>query len=497
MNKPLRSVLKSFHIKKRNNRSMQNIKTIYSIIVFLLCILNTGCIKDKNLYDDRLAEKKVISNPEFFYPYANETENHTAEITIQLKEGMRLPNQPTAIIPPLKYNKSWLFMLTQDDCRCEAFSCTWAAIHGKPISLKSSYDLAHLQINDLPSECYYLGKTLGSTDGTGNEIRFSFTTTLSPEETWMDNTTTINKKNNSFKEQKGLIWGNVKEMLNFGVGIAFHDVIAADVNNSDDIALHYEIAQDIILNRLQGRGCKMLAEPNGNKKYVEAAQLYPPIKTLTAQAGAAKIRPFEEGLNLKNVLIERAFFDNQDVITRDITNELSRPREQRRMVYPGVHGTDASWANYLLWLNDTYGKDGNDSIWMPNQEEYYEYNYYTNHATMDIDYADERTIRLTVYLPGQKYFYYPSVTVNLSGIKLESIKQISSNDAVTGLSYTNYEDGIMLNIDCRKYLAEHAENFVKRYEANVTDASAKADALYFVSMLKESDKKEELKKRIK
>jgi hypothetical protein len=54
----------------------------------------------------------------------------------------------------------------------------------------------------------------------------------------------------------------------------------------------------------------------------------------------------------------------------------------------------------------------------------------------------------------------------------------------------------MLNIDCRKYLAEHAENFVKRYEANPTDVSAKADANYFVNMLKDSDKKTELKKRI-
>lgn len=54
----------------------------------------------------------------------------------------------------------------------------------------------------------------------------------------------------------------------------------------------------------------------------------------------------------------------------------------------------------------------------------------------------------------------------------------------------------MLNIDCRKYLAEHAENFVKRYETNPTSVSAKADALYFVNMLKDSDKKTELKKRV-
>ena len=82
-------------------------------------------------------------------------------------------------------------------------------------------------------------------------------------------------------------------------------------------------------------------------------------------------------------------------------------------------------------------------------------------------------------------------------IKKEDITSLEAGSSVTGLSYSNYENGIMLNIDCRKYLTEHAENFVKRYEANTADASVKADALYFVNMLKDSDKKEELKKRIK
>ena len=55
------------------------------------------------------------------------------------------------------------------------------------------------------------------------------------------------------------------------------------------------------------------------------------------------------------------------------------------------------------------------------------------------------------------------------------IVSIEGNDALTGLSYADYRDGIMLNIDCRKYLFEHAENFVKRYEAKPSDASNKAD----------------------
>ena len=303
------------------------------------------------------------------------------------------------------------------------------------------------------------------------------------------------EKDNGFHEQNGLVWGNVKEMLNFGIGIAFHDVMATDINNPNDILAHYEIAQNIILNRL-GRGCKMLAEPNGNKNYVEAAHNYPVIKTFTLQTGGERIHPFEEMLNLENKLIERIFFNNHDEIKEKIVNELSYPCEQREIIYAGVHGTDTSWAEFLLWLNDTYGQDGDDSMWMPNQEEYYEYNYYQVHGTTEVNYENEHTIKLTVHLPGQEYFYYPSVTVNLSGIKKEDIKQISSNDEVTGLSFANYENGIMLNIDCRKYLAEHAENFVKRYETNPTSVSAKADALYFVNMLKDSDKKTELKKRV-
>ena len=124
---------------------------------------------------------------------------------------------------------------------------------------------------------------------------------------------------------------------------------------------------------------------------------------------------------------------------------------------------------------------------------------------------EERVVRLVLFTrctDNQEYkfqlnlngedsapFYYPSVTVNIFGLKMEDIENIESNEDVTGLSYGDHKDFFMLNIDCRKYLAEHAENFIKRYEANPTDVSAKADANYFVNMLKDSDKKTELKKR--
>ena len=51
-------------------------------------------------------------------------------------------------------------------------------------------------------------------------------------------------------------------------------------------AEHFDIAQNIIVEKLTGRGCKFLAEPNGTKTYVTAALQCPEIQTMTAQAGA-------------------------------------------------------------------------------------------------------------------------------------------------------------------------------------------------------------------
>ena len=76
--------------------------------------------------------------------------------------------------------------MTQDDCKHAVYSCTFAAINGRPLSKKYLYSVRQYLAKDLPPDAYYLNKTLGATDGQGNEVRFAFTTTLSPEWTFMD-----------------------------------------------------------------------------------------------------------------------------------------------------------------------------------------------------------------------------------------------------------------------------------------------------------------------
>lgn len=495
-------------------------KVLVYLTLLILCVINTACIKKINLYkgdkDDengknKVYERTVVCETDFFYPFEKESKQIKNKITIHTHN--KLPEDIAnmrAEIPPLKYNKSWLFMLTQDDCKQVAFCCTWAAINGQPLSDAYFYDLVHVQEDDFPPDAYYLGKTLGCTDGAGNEVRFSFTTTLSPEWEYMDGTTKVGKgyteNYHRFFMKSGLFWGNVKEMLNYGVGIAIHDlkIDKDDKDNEASILSHLNTAHNIILNKL-GRNCKMLARPDGNNTYISAGQKYAPIQTMTTESGGFKLYP-SQSIDLFKEPIERSFYNsleeldkrsNEERIQEAILEELSKPDNKRSAIYIGVHGTDRGWVNLLLWLNDQYGKDGLDNMWMPNQEDYFEYAYYRRHAWISLYRIDDYTLELSVDLPGDEAFYYPSITINLSKIEMDNISSIDTDDNITGFSYAacKEKEGIMLNIDCRKYLAEHAENFVKRYEANPTNASAKADANYFVNMLKDSDKKTELKKR--
>ncbi|WP_293926524.1 hypothetical protein [Sphingobacterium sp. UBA6320] len=150
----------------------------------------------KDLYqgETRPSKDHEVNPVGYLYPFGKEAQGIEAEISLNLAPDAQIGADLIASIPALKYNKSLLFLLTQDDCKQSAFSMTWAAIHGKPIDIsdpkrKYYYDIENLEADDLPPNAYTLGKTLGNTDGFGNEVRFHFTTTLAPEWDFMNEPT--------------------------------------------------------------------------------------------------------------------------------------------------------------------------------------------------------------------------------------------------------------------------------------------------------------------
>ncbi|WP_270516864.1 hypothetical protein [Sanguibacteroides sp. AM78-02pH3A] len=471
---------------------------IISLVTYVLVsTLFISCIKKIDLSEKQEEEQKEKEEIAYIYPFKSESHDITAELVIKTDGKIDL-KEIEAKIPPLKYNKSWLFLLTQDDCSQTAYCNTWAAIHGKPLSSKYYYDAAHLKAGDLPPDNYNLGKTLGCTDGSGNEVRFSFTTTLAPEWEWMNAKPSVQvgftQNYYRFYMKSGLIWNNVIEMVNYGVGIAFHNVKTSMVHNPDSIKAHYITSQGFISDKLSGRICKVLTEPDGNKTYVEAALAYDPIRIMTAQNEASTLYPFKTTNDLYKQLLNRFFYTTEQA-KEYIRSELQKSKEERAAIQIGVHKTDPAWAQFLLWLNNTYGKDGDDSVWSPSLEEYYEYNYYRIHSVIRKQLIGN-TLKLTVTLPSKAHFYYPSITVNLGHLQKQHIISIVSGNTVSGLSYADHNNGLMLNIDCRRFLPDHAIHYVRKYESDQT-VSNRNDALYFINQLKDSDKKNELLKRIK
>lgn len=475
-----------------------------------MAICLTSCLK-KDLYRPKEEQPDTETPPpdnsaeaRFVYPFGQEPISYEAEITITLNTAVADNNPSISLaIPPLKFNKSILFMLTQDDCRHSAFCRTWAAIHGRPVTSHSAgqsfyYDIEQLEAGDLPPDTYSFRKTLGSTDGYGNEIRFNFTTTLSPEWDFMSAPVSVlpgfTDNLYRFFMKSGLRWPNVQEMVNYGTGIAFHDVNTTATSDIDSLLQHFPIAQGITKEALQGRGMKFLAEPDGNKTYIDAAMRYDDILTMTAQTGTSKLIPFQVSDDLHKVALHRFFAPSVNTVKNLIREQLQRPVEYREAIHLGVHEMNDEYVQLLLWLNENYGKDGTDELWFPAQEEYYEYNYYRQHSQLSY-LQDGNTLKVKIKLPGQRHFYYPSLTLNISGIKPENISAVSSNDVITGLSYGAFQDGISVHIDCRKYLYDLAAHFVNRYTLEPS-AIHLADATYFVNMLKESDQKRELLTKI-
>lgn len=457
----------------------------------------------------------------WMYDFGDEVTNPTTTIKI-VTDGTVDLNSLNVEIPPLKYNKELLFLLSQDDSRHSTLCYTWAMLNGRPFGSDTRYEEEHayfyhieeLLFFDMHDHPYVMpSKTLGCTDGAGNEVRFNFTMTVMPflggfgvdhnydisSSTLLDNlydsetkTRLVYKGNDS-----SISWNDVRYMANYGVGVSLHDadIPVTLVHDLPVIARGLADIQEQIADSLNGRGTKMLCEPNGNRSYLDAVLQNPNlgIKVLTAQENADLfLVPAQVHGDLDKSTIFRDFrsFGANKSWVDMCDNAMAIDFDNRPAVSIGVHGTCASYVyTWFKGINDKYGKDGSDVIWMPSQEEYYEYNYYRQHAQIEKK-IDGNTLELTVTLPTENSFYYPATTLNLVGVDMQHIVSIEADDVTTGMSYANYHasygDGVMINIDCRKFLIDLARHYVEDYYTKYQSGYIynKWDAIYFTKMLK-------------
>lgn len=508
--------------------SLTSVFKCVGIILSVLCL--QSCMEDMN------SVKKEEQVPLFYSPWMYDFADEVVdpETTIKIvTDGTVDLNSIQVEIPVLKYNKELLFLLSQDDSRHSTLCYTWAMMNGRPFGSDTRfqtekayfYHIENLLYFDMYGQPYVMpSKTLGCTDGAGNEVRFNFSMTIIPflkgfgpsrnyDVSKSDNldqyaVTRVEYKGND----ESISWNDARYMINYGVGVSLHDadVSTAGASDKDIISIGLRRIQNQLLDSLNGRGTKMLCEPNGNEQYLLAAeesqgatdiadsyaQKARDLYVLTAQENAdifplipAQVNHDFSEAGRRSIFRDFRSFGANNTWVDLCDQAMAVDFENRQAVSVGVHGScDSYFYDWLKGVNDKYGKDGSDIVWMPSQDEYYEYNYYRQHAEIEKT-IDGNTIELKIKLPTGSNFFYPAATINLVGLDNEHVVSVEADDVTTGMSYANYDasygKGFMVNIDCRRYLYDLARHYVTEYQnRRGSYIYYKWDAKYFASMLK-------------
>ena len=404
--------------------------------------------------------------------YSQETVHIKIDITIP--DGIDI-NQVDATFPPLKYNKNFIFSYTFDDCPVSAYNLAFTTINKKWVDDKELFHYGSEKTTG-----YFPEKTLGYTDGCGNERRFGLGLALWPNlgNTWV----------NQFMESISYLkWEDLPPMLDFGSSLYFHNVDQRKWGTTDADQLLYGFDEDEAKVIMQtGRGMKVLMRPDGNDVYVDAGLAYEDIVMIGVEKYGEiyNYYPKDPDFNPYKAVQTRHYF----------TKELSEKESTYQMVQDAHNSTNGRWIHFFshgaakhvldhfLRLNDDYGKDGDDSMWFATLDEVYEYWYFRKNHTMTKSISG-RTITFDIEIPVEKYFYFTDFSLLLSGISESYGLTINTSDNVYGLSYGPDGDALLVNINFNSALKDNVEKYLSKYELS-GEQEDKDDVLYFLRQLK-------------
>ncbi|MCI1646989.1 MAG: hypothetical protein LKI39_10770 [Bacteroides sp.] len=469
------------------------------ILYWLFCLMAVmslnSCLKTTDLYkgdkpDDGNEETKL---PDLSVPTTFDW--NEVYVTIPLSGGVNV-NDVQVSFPQLKYNKKFVYSYTFDDDVAQAYGKAFCTINKKWVDDNKFFHVGQTKTTGSTPT-----KTLGYTDGCGNERRFAFGVSI-----WPDNS---NSSIDNFMEPTNhavdqyypyLVWKDVVPLVDFGCDLYLHDVDSTFFNIKEvsgilsGLKICNQKTKDMI-----GRKMKILARPNGNDNYVTAAREYEDVVFILD--GPDPITPSlaADNINLKNKCIARRFIEPTpkydelipaiDVAaansTYDWLNDFSHAPEKFQFIL-----------DLFTAINDKYGKDGTDIVWFATADEVYEYNYLKRNCVITKS-VSGNTLTLKIACPStdlsNEFIYHRDFSVLLKGVTIQSDAKLSSGKNVYGLSCAKQRDGSWLvNVDCNKSLLDRAERYTNTYEAKKT-SSAKEDALYFINQLKEEYRTDAMK----
>jgi len=409
----------------------------------------------------------------------------------------------------VKYNKAAPLGIVSDDMGLGDYVSTWLFFNGYPVDPDLCYPYpdgesmlgAHLMEND--GSAYFsnaekAGMVRGSrlgvheplayTDGAGGVRRFAATTALWPALLASGNYTMLSA-------------ADCRIMRRTGWSFAFHDVDGADTGDAASIAARFAPLSDLFEEAV-GVPLKVLAEPNGNHVYLDAARLSPAVCWSLFQNSAAgypfnslAIADWTSGTVPSTFDAKpqggyaRTFFQGKEDSLTNVVDAVIAAGAGSEIVLGGTHGLSNGIQD---WLRDRV--QPSDAIWVASVDEIWEYYWLRANASIENVRFDAATDALSfdVRLPDCGKSLFREVTVNLPGLATASGWAFSGADtadaAVVGGTAT-------LNVGVDSRIVGDIEALLDLHEQTIDNDCILRDAQYLIDRLAPSAVKDALQAR--
>lgn len=407
----------------------------------------------------------------------------------------------TLEIPPLKYNKKMVFSYITDDSY-SIYQYIFSLINKRLVVKKFGTDTGaaytwHLgmqgdsKYDSYIKEPYYPEHPAQCTDGAGVKHRYATTVSV-----WADKL-----KDQRIGQDVGMQWPWMSEkefklFHDFGFMCAYHDLIGYEKDKVNTQEEYDKCVEDSValFKEYVGIVPKLMVEPNGDHKYIGFSQNNDIIQVITAQGGDNRIQlvyPFKNDflLGKSDVAIKRIFaYGTNDEYSGDLLDILSsfNATSDKNIIYwliGSAHRSDYWESELIAKIHELYGDIGNDSLWFPTLDEFFEY-WYMRVNTLSVKTVTDTGVHYKMYVPKGANFFFRDLSVLVSGISsLEGIS-VTSGDNVYGTSSAISDGKLLINLDFNQLLIDRVNKYVEAFEADYNAEYAYDDAYYFIQMLK-------------
>lgn len=399
----------------------------------------------------------------------------------------------------VKYNKTFPLVITSDDMGKTELTNNWAEVNGYP-NVSDNVDLGiqpgGSKLLAAPYKKYYTQhesqdvadyEPMTYTDNVGKTQRYRMTSAIMP----------YLLKSDGSSDYSHIDANDAKLMLRTGFSFAQHDV--NDISSVSAISSAMTTNNTTWTNAV-GIGLKVMVEPNGNHKYLDAGRQNDGIcwnifqnpnseylgnsKTLTSWTNSRTDWSASGIQNMPTTFSSkptggyaRTFFQGNESAWKAAVDAA----DGTRMIIGGTHGLGDEIKQHLRTAANV-----KDNAWVASADEVWEYYHIYNKVKIENVRYNDNQLTFDVQVPTYQKNQYRELTLNIPGLTggqaptfTSTIKPVTGGynaDGGTGIGYT-------MNIGLENSIKTHINELMTIYRDDQMNEFVKRDLQYLIDQL--------------